>query len=55
MPDALPKTADRHAIEATEDALDRMLNDADAPFDPARVWQLLADLTRAAKAVPAGS
>lgn len=44
------KPVDRAAIEAPEDALDRLLNDADSPFDPARVWQLLDELTRAAKA-----
>lgn len=50
MQHAPPKPSDRAAIEAQEDALDRLLNDADSPFDPARVWQLLEELTRAAKA-----
>lgn len=44
--------ADRAAIEAQEDALERLLNDADSPFDPARVWQLLDDLARATKSAP---
>jgi hypothetical protein len=35
--------------EAQQDALDRLLNDVDAPFDPDRVWQILAELTRATK------
>jgi hypothetical protein len=50
MQHAQPKPTDRAAIESQEDALDRLLNDADSPFDPARVWQLLEDLARAAKA-----
>ncbi|HET9147795.1 MAG TPA: hypothetical protein VFN77_07090 [Acetobacteraceae bacterium] len=28
------------------DELDRLLNDADAPMQPERVWSLLADLVR---------
>ncbi|HEY1857242.1 peptide chain release factor 1 [Acidocella sp.] len=38
-------------MEGTEYArkleeLDRLLNDLDAPVEPARLWRLLAELTR---------
>lgn len=28
------------------DELDHLLNDADVPMEPARIWSLLAELTR---------
>jgi iron-sulfur cluster repair protein YtfE (RIC family) len=28
------------------DELDHLLNDADVPMEPSRIWSLLADLTR---------
>ncbi len=46
------KLAGHATIEAQEDALDRLLNDADAPFDAARVWQMLDELARTTKATP---
>ena len=52
MPNAnqvTPTGAPGPATDLQQDALDRLLNDVDAPFDADRVWQLLAELTRTTK------
>lgn len=41
--------------EAAQAELDRLLNDADADFDPGRVWALLAELTARDLPPPRGS
>jgi hypothetical protein len=35
------------------DEIDRMLNDPDTRLEPARVWALLAEVSRIAPAIPA--
>ena len=37
---------DRDAYSEKLDELDHLLNDADVPLEPGRVWWLLAELTR---------
>ncbi len=51
---APPPASPGPATDPQQDALDRLLNDVDAPFDPDRVWQLLDELTRSAKPPAAG-
>lgn len=46
---APPPSTPGPAADPQQDALDRLLNDVDAPFDADRVWQLLAELSRATK------
>ncbi len=44
---AMDDTAlDREAYSEKLDELDHLLNDADVPLEPGRVWSLLAELTR---------
>ncbi len=37
------------------DELERLLNDPDVPMDPARIWELLAELAAAGAVPPAGN
>jgi hypothetical protein len=42
---------DKYAQDLAE--VDRILNDPETPLDPARVWSLLADISRHARSEPA--
>jgi hypothetical protein len=60
LPGVMPQTPTGAAMDNADfltktDELERLLNDPDVPMDPARIWELLAELAAAGTVPPAGN